>query len=102
MSKAIKQMEMDALKKRFEGVREYVFLSVNKLDAQADWSLRQKIDAATTAVDKFKACAKWVASATATQPFAASPISVRTAAVLLPLRNTFVAPGLREPKVRGS
>lgn len=43
MSKAIKQMEMDALKKRFQGVREYVFLSVNKLDAQADWSLRQNL-----------------------------------------------------------
>jgi len=43
MSKAIKQMEMDALKQRFQGVREYVFLSVNKLDAQADWSLRQNL-----------------------------------------------------------
>ena len=35
MSKAIKQMEMDALKQRFQGVREYVFLTVNKLDALA-------------------------------------------------------------------
>src|SRR5690606_29549435 len=42
------------------------------------------------------------ASMTATQPLAASPSSVRTAAVLLPLRRTLVAPGLPEPKLRGS
>src|SRR5262245_45320501 len=39
MSKAIKQLEMEALKQRFEGVREDVFLSVNKLDATADWAV---------------------------------------------------------------
>jgi hypothetical protein len=41
-------------------------------------------------------------SATAIQPFAPSPSSVRAAAVFLPLRKTLVAPGLREPNVRGS
>jgi len=40
MSKAIKQMEMDILKKTFTGVKEYVFLTVSKLDAQQDWALR--------------------------------------------------------------
>src|SRR5262245_1553044 len=39
---------------------------------------------------------------TASQPFAPSPTSVRNAASLLPVRKTFVAPGLREPYERGS
>lgn len=43
MSKAIKQMEMTALRQRFEGVQEYVFLTVSKLDAQADWALRRNL-----------------------------------------------------------
>lgn len=43
MSKTIKQMEMTALRQRFEGVKEYVFLTINKLDAQADWSLRKNL-----------------------------------------------------------
>jgi hypothetical protein len=34
---------------------------------------------------------------TATQPFSASPSSVNSAAFLLPLRSTLVAPGLPEP-----
>src|SRR5690606_3353610 len=39
---------------------------------------------------------------TASQPLAASPSSVRAAAVLLPVRNTLVAPGFLEPKLRGA
>lgn len=40
MSKAIKKLEMDSLKQTFGGVKEYVFLSVNKLNSQQDWALR--------------------------------------------------------------
>jgi large subunit ribosomal protein L10 len=40
MSKAIKQMEMDALKKTFGGVKNFVFLSQTKLGAIADNQLR--------------------------------------------------------------
>jgi large subunit ribosomal protein L10 len=40
MSKVIKQMEMDALKKTFDGVRDLVVLSVSKLNATADQALR--------------------------------------------------------------
>jgi large subunit ribosomal protein L10 len=40
MSKQIKQMEMDALGKVFEGVRDLVALSVTGLDARADNQLR--------------------------------------------------------------
>jgi large subunit ribosomal protein L10 len=40
MSKVIKQMEMDALKKDFNGVRDLVVLSVRKLSATADQALR--------------------------------------------------------------
>src|SRR5258708_9798822 len=40
MSKVIKQMEMDALKKAFDGVRDLVVLSVSKLNATADQALR--------------------------------------------------------------
>src|ERR1700712_1229947 len=39
---------------------------------------------------------------TATAPLSASSSSVRTAATLLPLRSTLVAPGLPEPYDRGS
>ena len=40
MSKQIKQMEMDALKKTFEGVRDMVLLSISSVNAQADNQLR--------------------------------------------------------------
>jgi large subunit ribosomal protein L10 len=40
MSKEIKQMQMDALKKSFADVREYVLLSVKGLTCQADHGLR--------------------------------------------------------------
>ncbi|HZT80091.1 MAG TPA: 50S ribosomal protein L10 [Gemmataceae bacterium] len=40
MSKLIKQMEMDALKKTFQGVRDLVVLSVSGIDATTDNRLR--------------------------------------------------------------
>src|SRR5947209_16782771 len=40
MSKQIKQMEMDALGRAFEGVRDLVALSISGLDARADNQLR--------------------------------------------------------------
>ncbi len=40
MSKVIKQMEMDALKTNFQGVRDFVVLSVTRLDCHADHGLR--------------------------------------------------------------
>jgi large subunit ribosomal protein L10 len=40
MSKVIKQMEMDALRSSFEGVRDAVVLSVKGLSCQLDGSLR--------------------------------------------------------------
>ncbi len=40
MSKVIKQMEMDALKKTFQDVRDMVILSVQGLNCQADHGLR--------------------------------------------------------------
>ena len=40
MSKQIKQMEMDALARTFEGVRDFVALSVSGLDCRADNQLR--------------------------------------------------------------
>lgn len=40
MSKVIKQMEMDDLRRTFEGVRDLVVLSVQKLGANATYSLR--------------------------------------------------------------
>ena len=40
MSKVIKQMEMDALKKTFEGVRDLVVLSIKGLTATADYTFR--------------------------------------------------------------
>jgi len=40
MSKLIKQMEMDALKKTFTGVRDMLVLSTNKLAATAENSMR--------------------------------------------------------------
>jgi large subunit ribosomal protein L10 len=40
MSKQIKQMEMDALKKTFESVRDLVALQVEKLDARTDNRVR--------------------------------------------------------------
>ena len=40
MSKQIKQMEMDALGKVFEGVRDLVALSISGLDSRADNQLR--------------------------------------------------------------
>jgi large subunit ribosomal protein L10 len=40
MSKVIKQLEMDALKNTFKGVRDLVVLSVNGVDCQADNKLR--------------------------------------------------------------
>jgi len=36
MSKAVKQMQMDALAKDFEGVRDLVFVTASGVDAQAD------------------------------------------------------------------
>jgi len=42
------------------------------------------------------------AAHTASQPFRQSPTSVKTAAPLLPLRSTLVAPGFPEPYLRGS
>jgi large subunit ribosomal protein L10 len=43
MSKAIKQMEMDALKQSFGSFREYVVLSIKGLGAQADHQLRMNL-----------------------------------------------------------
>jgi ribosomal protein L10 len=43
MSKAIKQMQMDALKQTFAGVRDMVVLSVNGLSSQADNQLRHAL-----------------------------------------------------------
>src|SRR5947208_2080151 len=40
MSKVIKQMEMDALKTNFQGVRDLVVLSTTKLDCHAEHGLR--------------------------------------------------------------
>ena len=40
MSKVIKQMQMDAIRQTFDGVRDMVVLSVQKLDCHADYSLR--------------------------------------------------------------
>src|SRR5262249_7550833 len=40
MSKVIKQMEMDALRSTFKGVRDLVVLSASKLDAQGEYTLR--------------------------------------------------------------
>jgi large subunit ribosomal protein L10 len=40
MSKTIKQMEMDALNKAFQDVRDFVFLSVSGVNAQADNQMR--------------------------------------------------------------
>jgi large subunit ribosomal protein L10 len=43
MSKQIKQMEMDALKKTFQGVRDMVLLTASGVNAQADNQLRQAL-----------------------------------------------------------
>jgi len=43
MSKAIKEMQMQALKKTFQNMRECVFLSVNKLSCQEDGVLRANL-----------------------------------------------------------
>jgi len=40
MSKVIKQMEMDALRHTFQGVRDLAVLSVSKLDSQGEYNLR--------------------------------------------------------------
>lgn len=40
MSKAIKQLEMDALAKTFEGIRDLVFLSISGVDAQTENQMR--------------------------------------------------------------
>src|SRR5688572_9632850 len=40
MSKVIKQMEMEDLRRTFGGVRDMVVLSVEKLDAQGEYTLR--------------------------------------------------------------
>jgi large subunit ribosomal protein L10 len=40
MSKQIKQMEMDALRKTFQGVRDMVMLSITGVDSQADNAMR--------------------------------------------------------------
>ncbi len=43
MSKVIKQMEMDALKDNFQGVRDLVVLSIQGLNCQADHGLRSAL-----------------------------------------------------------
>jgi len=43
MSKAIKQMQMDALRKSFAGVRDLVVLSVKSINATVDNQLRQTL-----------------------------------------------------------
>jgi ribosomal protein L10 len=43
MSKQIKQMEMDALKKSFQEVRDMVVLSIDKLTCQADNQMRSAL-----------------------------------------------------------
>jgi large subunit ribosomal protein L10 len=40
MSKVIKQMQMDAIRQNFNGVRDLVVLSIAKLDCHADYTLR--------------------------------------------------------------
>ena len=39
MSKVIKQMEMDDLRRTFDGVRDLVVLTSNKLTAQGEYTL---------------------------------------------------------------
>jgi ribosomal protein L10 len=43
MSKQIKQMEMDALKNTFDGVRDMVLLSISGVNAQSDHQLRMML-----------------------------------------------------------
>lgn len=43
MSKVIKQMEMEALKQRFHGVRDMVFLSTVGVDSNTDNQMRQTL-----------------------------------------------------------
>jgi large subunit ribosomal protein L10 len=40
MSKAIKQMQMDDIRRKFDGVRDMVVLSIKGLDCQGDYALR--------------------------------------------------------------
>src|ERR1700736_3428397 len=43
MSKQIKQMEMDALKSTFQGVRDMVLMSISGVDAQGNYQLRSNL-----------------------------------------------------------
>jgi large subunit ribosomal protein L10 len=43
MSKVIKQMQMDAIRKSFEGVRDLVVVSIKGLDCHADHALRASL-----------------------------------------------------------
>lgn len=43
MSKAVKQMEIDALSKTFQGVRDMVLLSADKIDSQLDYNFRKTL-----------------------------------------------------------
>jgi len=43
MSKVIKQMEMDDLKRAFGNVRDMVVLTIDKLTAQSDYTLRSRL-----------------------------------------------------------
>jgi large subunit ribosomal protein L10 len=43
MSKQIKQMEMDALKKSFQGVRNLVVMTSSRVDAGADFQMRKAL-----------------------------------------------------------
>jgi ribosomal protein L10 len=43
MSKVVKQMQMDAIKAKFAGVRDMVVLSISKLSSQGEWALRANL-----------------------------------------------------------
>jgi large subunit ribosomal protein L10 len=43
MSKVIKEMQMDAIRKTFDGVKDLVVLSISKLDAQGEYTLRASL-----------------------------------------------------------
>ena len=43
MSKKIKEMELNALRKKFLGVKDYVFIEPAKVDAATDYAFRKSL-----------------------------------------------------------
>ena len=43
MSKLVKQMEMDALRKSFGGEKNFVVLSATQIDSATDYNMRKKL-----------------------------------------------------------